>query len=152
MVRSLTISNSRAPPGVVTLTMSPASLFRNARPIGDVVEMSPLVGVRVLGHDELEDERLAVALDDVHGRAEAGAVVRDAVDVDQRDLRHALLEHADARLDEPLPLLRGLVLGVLAQVAQLARALDLLGQLELQLAVERVDLVLELLDQSLFHR
>ena len=49
----------------------------------------------------------------------------------------ALLQHADARLDQPLPLLRRLVLGVLAQIAQLARALDLLRQLELQLVVER---------------
>ena len=41
MVMSLTISNSRTPPGVVTLTLSPSSLFRNARPIGEVVEMRP---------------------------------------------------------------------------------------------------------------
>ena len=39
MVRSLTISNSRVPPGVTTLTVSPTSLLRKARPIGDVVEI-----------------------------------------------------------------------------------------------------------------
>src|SRR5262245_2122266 len=43
MVTSFTISNSRLPPGVVTVIMSPTSLFRKARPIGDVVEMRPLV-------------------------------------------------------------------------------------------------------------
>ena len=64
----------------------------------------------------------------------------------------ALLQHADARFDQPLPLLRGLILGVLAQIAELARALDLLRQLELQLAIERLDFVLELLDQPIFHR
>ena len=69
----------------------------------------------------------------------------------QRDLGDALLEHADPRFDQPLPLLGGRVLGVLAQIAQLAGALDLLRQLQLQLAIERVNLVLELLDQSLFH-
>ena len=78
MVMSLTISNSRVPPGVVTFTESPGSLFRNARPIGDVVEMRPLVGVGVFGHDELEDQLLAVALDDVDGRSEAGAVRRES--------------------------------------------------------------------------
>ncbi len=41
MVWSLMISNSREPPGVVTLTLSPGSLFRNARPIGEVVEIRP---------------------------------------------------------------------------------------------------------------
>ena len=83
-------------------------------------------------------------------RAEAGAIVRNAIDVDQRDFGDALLQHADARFDEPLPLLRRLVFGVLAQVAELARALDFLRQLELQLAVERLDLVFELLDQPSF--
>ena len=62
------------------------------------------------------------------------------------------LEHGDARLDVGLALLRGLVLGVLAQVAELAGALDLLGQLRLQLALERGDLVFESLENPLFHR
>ena len=39
--------------------------------------------------------------------------------------------------DQPLALLRGLILRVLAQIAELARALDLLRQLELQLVIER---------------
>ena len=43
MVSSLTISNSRVPPGVATLTVSPGSLLSSARPIGDVVETRPLL-------------------------------------------------------------------------------------------------------------
>ena len=36
MVNSFTISNSRAPPGVDTLIVSPTSSLRKARPMGDV--------------------------------------------------------------------------------------------------------------------
>ncbi len=41
MVTSLTISNLRAPAGVVTATSSPASLLSSARPIGEAVEIMP---------------------------------------------------------------------------------------------------------------
>ena len=85
-------------------------------------------------------------------RAEAGAILRNAIDLDQRDLGDALLQHADPRLDEPLPLFGRLIFGVLAQVAELAGALDLLRQLELQLVVQRLDFVFELLDQPILHR
>ena len=53
------------------------------------------------------------------------------------------VELADARLQVALPLLGRLVLGVLAQVAVLAGPLDLLRELDLQLVVERPDLLLE---------
>ena len=69
-----------------------------------------------------------------------------------RDLADALLQHGDAGVDDLLALLGGLVFGVLAQVAQLARALDLLGELDLQLALEDRDLVVETLENPLFHR
>src|SRR5471030_1718335 len=108
--------------------------------------------VGVLRHHELKAHLLAVAVDDFEGRAEAGTIVGNAIDVDQRDLGHAFLEHADARFDEALPLFRRLVLGVLAQIAELARALDLLRQLELELVVQRVNFVFEFLDQPVFHR
>src|SRR5262249_17695319 len=111
-----------------------------------------LGGVGVLRHHELKHELFAVALDHVQRRSEAGFVLGNAIDVHQRDLGRAFLQHADARLDEPLPLFRRVIFGVLAQIAQLARALDFLRQLELQLAIQRLDLVLELLDQSIFHR
>ena len=86
------------------------------------------------------------------GGSEAGLAVRDAVEVDHRDLADALLQHRDAGVDDVLALLGGLVLGVLAQVAQLARALNLLRQLDLQLALERRDFLVETLENSLFHR
>src|SRR5438067_13885719 len=62
-----------------------------------------------------------------------------------------LLQHADARLDETLPLLGRGVFRVLAQIAELARALDFLRQLQLQLAIERRDFSLELPDQPFLH-
>ena len=49
----------------------------------------------------------------------------------------------DARVDELLPLLGRLVLGVLAQIAELARTLDLLRQLGLELPFQLGDFVLE---------
>ncbi len=134
MVMSLTISNSRVPPGVTTLTESPGSLFRNARPIGEVVEIRPFAASASSGMTSWKTSLSPVLSIDVDRRSEAGAIGRNPIDVDQRDLGHALLQHADARLDEPLPFLGGRVLGVLAQVAELAGALDFLRQLELQLA------------------
>ena len=50
---------------------------------------------------------------------------------------------AETRLYELLSLERCLVFGVLAQVAQLARTLDLFRQLVLQLSLELLQLALE---------
>src|SRR5439155_16830897 len=111
----------------------------------------PFGRVCVLMHDELKHLFLAVALDDVYRRAESRAVVRNAIDVHDRNLRDTLLQHADARLDETLPLLGRGVFRVLAQIAELARALDFLRQLQLQLAIERRDFSLELPDQPFLH-
>ena len=83
----------------------------------------------------MEDKLFAVAFDDVERGAEAGAIFRDAIDVDQRDLRDALLQHADARFDEALPLFRRVVFRVLAQVAELARPLDFFRQLLIRTTV-----------------
>src|SRR5438874_513707 len=59
MVRSFTISNSRAPPGVVTFTVSPSSLLRKARPIGDVVEIRPLAASASSGSTSRKNRALA---------------------------------------------------------------------------------------------
>ena len=151
MVRSLTSSKRRLPFGRRDVDLVAFFLVEqrpaNRRRGGD----HALLDVGVFGHDQLVDDRLAVAVLEVDGRAEADLVVRDLVEVHQRDLADPLLQHADPRLDEPLPLLGGLVLGVLAQVAQLAGTLDFLRQLGLQLPVQRVDFVLELLEQPGFH-
>ena len=69
----------------------------------------------------------------------------------KRDLAHAPLEHRNARVDVGLPLLRRLVLGVLAQVAQLARALNLFRELHVQLALESVQFVFKSLEKLLLH-
>ena len=53
------------------------------------------------------------------------------------------MELRHARLQEALALLGRLVLGVLAQVPVLARLQDLLGQVDLELVVELLDLVLK---------
>jgi len=102
--------------------------------------------IGIFRHDELKDHLLATVLLDVERRTESGAIVRNAVDIDQSDFRHALLQHADARFDESLALLRRVIFRVFSQVAQLARAFDLLRELELQLAIEGLNLVFELPD------
>ncbi len=61
------------------------------------------------------------------------------------DVADALLQQADTHFDEALTFLRRVVLGVLPQVSELARALDFLRQLGLQFLLENGDLVLELL-------
>ena len=86
------------------------------------------------------------------GRSEPGLAVRNAVHVHQRDLAHAPLQHGDAGVDVGLAFFRRLVLGVLAQVAELARALNLFGELLVQLALEGVQLVFKSLEKSFFHR
>jgi hypothetical protein len=53
---------------------------------------------------------------------------------------------------EALAMLAGLVLGVLAQVAQFTGALNFLRQIELQLALEHRDFITESLENPVFHR
>ncbi len=72
-------------------------------------------------------------------------ILRQLVEVHQRDVADPPLQQADPRLDESLTLLGGMILGVLAQVAELARALNFLRQLRFQLAIQLMDLFLELL-------
>src|SRR4051812_44150854 len=108
--------------------------------------------IGVFGHDQLEDVLVAGRFDDVQRGSEPGAIFRNPIDVEQRDFGDPLLQHADARLDEPLAFFRRRVLRVLAQIAELAGALDLIRQLEFQLVIERLDLVLELPNQPIFHR
>ena len=55
-----------------------------------------------------------------------------------------LVQLAQPGLDELLPLERGLVLGVLPQVAQLDRLGDGLGQKDVQLVAELIDLTAQL--------
>jgi spore maturation protein SpmA len=59
--------------------------------------------------------------------------MRDVGEVDQRELRHALLELSETRIDELLSLLGHVIFGVLTEVAERSRLLDLLRQLVLEL-------------------
>ena len=93
----------------------------------------------------------AVVFAQVHRRPERRAIVRNLVEIHDRDLGDALLQHRDARVDDALSILRGLILGVLAQVAQLARALDFLRQFAVQLALEIGDFVFEFLEDFGLH-
>src|SRR5712691_7488999 len=85
------------------------------------------------------------------GRSEGRLVVRKTIEIHQRDLADALLQHRDARVDDTLPLFRRLVLRVLTQVSVLARALDFLRQLDLQFALERGDFIVESLENPVLH-
>ena len=74
------------------------------------------------------------------------------VEVHQRDLGDSLLQHADARLNIALPLPGGLILGVLPEIAELTRPLDLLWELALELTLESSDFVFESFEKlSLYH-
>jgi hypothetical protein len=74
------------------------------------------------------------------------------IDVDQRDLGHTLLQHADARFHKTLTLFGGVIFRVFAQIAQFACAFDFPWELQFQLAIERLDLVFELFDKPILHR
>ncbi len=102
-------------------------------------------------HDQLIDDGVPRLGAQVHRRSEARAIGRNAIEVDHRDLADTLLEHGDTRIDDILALLRRFVLGVLAQVAQFAGALNLLREIDLQLALQRGDLVVEFLEDPVLH-
>src|SRR4051812_25478132 len=55
-----------------------------------------LLAIGVLGHDQLEGERRPGAFLEDEGGAEGRLVVRNAIEVEQRDLADALAQHADA--------------------------------------------------------
>ena len=112
----------RTPAGVGTSTSSPSSLPISARPIGEAVEIQPLSPSASSGITSWKVERRAGAFLQHQRRPERGLAVRDAVEIQQRDFADPLPQHGDARVDELLPLLGGLVLGVLTQIAELARA------------------------------
>ncbi len=144
-------SNWRLPFGVVDLDGVAFFLVENGAADRRGGGNHPLLRVRVFRHDELVDDRLAALRAEMHRRSEPRLVVRNAIHVHERDLAHPLLQHRDARVDDPLPFLGGLVLGVLAQIAVLARALDLPRQVDLQLALERGDFVVESLENPILH-
>ena len=143
MVVSLITSNSRRPLGVGTSTSSPTSFPTSARPIGDAVEIMPLGRVGILRHDQLIHDGGATDLLQMHRRPERDLVRGQPVEVHQGQIRDPFLEQADLGLDQTLPLLGRLILGVLSQVTVLPGPLNLLGKIVLELTVQSLDLVLE---------
>src|ERR1051326_491382 len=109
-------------------------------------------GVALFGCDEaVGDFLVALGVVEDERRAVGGAVVRDFREVNRGDFTQALAQLLDARLDVRLAFERGLVLGVLAQVAVLARLLNLARQVHAQLLVQSVQLLLKFLLDCLGH-
>ena len=79
-------------------------------------------------------------------------VGRDLRRIDLRELAQALAELTESRLNELLPLERGLVLAVLAQVAELHRLPNFLRKRDVQLVLQLFDFFAELLLQLFDHR
>src|SRR5207253_3782420 len=84
-------------------------------------------------------------------RAEPDVVVRDLRNVDGRELAQPLPELSEARLNELLPLEGSLVLAVLAKVAELDGLPDLVGEHDVELVLELLDLGPQLLLQFFDH-
>ena len=86
--------------------------------------------VGLFAGDELVGDLLVLAgVEDDDRGAEADLVVRNVREVDHGELAHALLQLAEAGVDEHLALLGHVVFGVFAEVAKGDSLLDLGGQL-----------------------
>ena len=144
IVTSFVISYVFAPEGTRTSTRVALLVAEEALADGRGRRDAADGGVGVLGDDDLVDDLVArvLVLQRDH-RAEPDLVARDPVEVHEGERGEPPVQLRDARLQEALPLLGALVLGVLAEVPVLARPQDLLRQGDLELVVELVDLVLE---------
>ena len=107
--------------------------------------------VGLFAGDELVGDLLVLGgVEDHDGGAEADLVAGDVVEVDHGELAHALLELAEAGVDEDLALLGHVVFGVFGEVAEGDGLLDLRGEFGGEFVLESLDLLFEsLLD--VFH-
>src|SRR5205823_10284170 len=109
-------------------------------------------GVALFGRDEsVGDYFLALRVVEYERGAVGGAVVRYLREVNRGEFAEALAQLLHARLNVLLARERGVILGVLSQVAELLCALDLARQVHVQLLVQLVQLPLELLLYDLCH-
>ncbi len=92
------------------------------------------------------------AVEDGHGRAQANLILGDIVHVDQRQVGESLAKLADARLQVLLALLGRVIFGVLAEVPQRYGLLELSGDIEGQLMLERVQFFSQLFFNLFCHR
>ncbi len=112
----------------------------------------PLADVGFLAHHQaIFDVSISVEVVEDDLRAEPDSILGDVVKVDEGEVRQSLLELDEARADVVLALFGHNVLGVLAEVAERPGALELVGQVVVELAFESLDLVLKLLGDGVSH-
>ena len=102
--------------------------------------------------DELVGELFFLgAVEDDDGGAIADFVAGDVIEVDHGELAHALFKLTEARVDELLALLGGVVLGVFGEIAEGDRLLDLRRQLRRELALQQLNLFFQSLLNMIWH-
>ena len=131
------------PRGVFTSMVSPASRPIRALPSGALIDKQAALDLRLFGTDDLVDDLLlGFLVDQLDPGAELDRAAALLADVDDRRARQLVLDLEHPALDEALPLARGMVFGVLRQIAVLpglrerpdhGRALVVLQALELLL-------------------
>src|SRR5215211_4607770 len=103
-------------------------------------------GIGLGGADDVVLDRLPrVDVLELHARTDGDGVRGDLRGVEHACLPEPLEQHRDPALEQGLLVLRVVVFGVLADVAELARDADAVGDLAALLAGQVVDLLLELL-------
>ena len=124
------ISRSSAPTGIDTVTTSPTFLPRMAWPTGDSLESRAFVGIRLGRADQgVYADVAGLLVTEGDGAADADLVGVDLGVLDDPSAAQLLLQQPDAVLEQGLLVLGVVVLGVLADVAELARLTDALGYL-----------------------
>src|ERR1039457_5074583 len=97
------------------------------------------------GHQVISELFVAFDVEHNHGGTEAHLVMPNLVHIDHRHVRQALLQVADACIEEALPVLARVIFRVLAQVPMGPCLEDFLWQLDQVFVFEHSDLILEFL-------
>ena len=120
------------PRGASTSTISPATRPTRARPSGDSGEtlLAPMNTRNLDFHGHV------IFVADLDDRANANLAGIERRRVDEHRIVEPHAQPPNARLEQALRVLRGVVLGVLRQVAVLARCLDRLNRLSSRRALE----------------
>ena len=127
------------PRGVTTSTVSPFLRPMIALPTGDSFESLRSAGfASAEPDDEVLGRLLRVDVTQAHDGADRDDARVDLPLVDDLGVREALLELGDAVLEHHLLVLRVVVLGVLGDLAELARSRDALGDLAALLRAKHV--------------
>ena len=130
----------RTPAGIVDLDLVAGAAADQRLRHGRGRRDQALLGVRLVGGDDLESLRAALAeVGHLDGGAVADIVTGGVLDDDGGS--HLLAQPEDARLEVRLRLLGGVVFAVLLEVAPLARGLDAGGDLGAPVALQFVQLV-----------